>query len=309
MKLAISGKGGVGKSTIAGTLARLYAADGHRVLAIDADPDANLASAVGLPPELRARLRTIATERELIEERTGAKVKEFGQMFSLNPEVSDIADKYAQRYAGVDVLVLGAVKRAAGGCACPESVLLKALVLHLVLKRGEVVILDMEAGIEHLGRGTAMGVDLMLSVVEPGKRSFETAHRVRDMASALGIHQFGIVLNKSVAPAEEREWVAAEFGADRLLGVIPFDPRIAMADRLGSSLMELGHEDLLEPFRRLQQALNSYSPNHPPEPRAGSHPSDPKPWSLGTPGSHPSNPKPGLLGTPGSLGAPKEKIQ
>ncbi|MCL5745785.1 MAG: AAA family ATPase [Acidobacteria bacterium] len=259
MKLAISGKGGVGKSTVAGTLARLYAADGCRVLAIDADPDANLASAIGFPPELRRQIRAIAGERELIEERTGAKVRQFGQMFKLNPEVADIAERYGQRYAGVDLLVLGAVQRAAGGCACPESVLLKSLVLDLVLKRGEIVILDMEAGIEHLGRGTAMGVDLMLAVVEPGRRSVETAHRVREMAAALGIRHSAVVLNKSVAPSEECAWIGTEFGAGSLLGAIPFDSRIASADRLGSSLMELGQEDLLVPFRSLQNRLNSFT--------------------------------------------------
>ena len=134
MKIAISGKGGVGKSTVAGTLSLLWAADGRRVLAVDADPDANLASALGVPPELCARVRTIAQERGLIEERTGAKVRQFGQMFKLNPDVADIAERYAVRHAGVDLLVLGAVPHAAGGCACPESVLLKSLVLHLVLQ-------------------------------------------------------------------------------------------------------------------------------------------------------------------------------
>ena len=256
MKLAISGKGGVGKSTVAGTLACLYAAEGHEVLAIDADPDANLASALGMPPDLRAKLHTISTERHLIEERTGAKPG-YGQIFKLNPEVADIAGRYATRYAGVDLLVLGAVQQAAGGCACPESVLLKNLVLHLVLKSNEVVILDMEAGIEHLGRGTAMGVDLMLVVVEPGKRSVETAHRVKDMAASLGIHRFGIVLNKAVDKESECQWISDEFGAGSLLGVIPFDNRIGLADRLGQSLVDLGQEDLLIPFRSLKDTIAS----------------------------------------------------
>jgi len=259
VKLAISGKGGVGKSTVAGTLARLYAADGQRVLAIDADPDANLASALGFPAELRQAIRTIASERELIEERTGAKVREFGQMFKLNPAVADIAERYAQHYAGVDLLVLGAIQRAAGGCACPESVLLKSLILHLVLNRDEIVILDMEAGIEHLGRGTAMGVDLMAVVVEPGRRSLETAHRIREMAAAINIRNFGVILNKSTAPEEDSAWLCSEFDEKNLLGVIPFDARFVNADRRGLSILELRDGELLAPFHRLKETFKHYN--------------------------------------------------
>ncbi len=255
LKIAISGKGGVGKSTLAGTLARLWAAEGRRVLAIDADPDANLASALGLPTALRHTVHTISEERRLIEERTGAKVHEFGQIFSLNPEVSDIADHYATHYAGVDLLVLGAAQRAGSGCACPESILLKSLVRELVLHRDEVVILDMEAGIEHLGRGTAMGVDVIIAVVEPGQRSVDTAHRVQEMAAGLGITRFAVVLNKSTASADDQAWMTAEFGAPALLGVIPFDTRIAYADRTQQSLLELGDEEVLQPFREIQQRL------------------------------------------------------
>ncbi len=255
-KLAITGKGGVGKSTLAGTLARLYAQDGQHVLAIDADPDANLASALGMPAALRQSLHTLSEERRLIEERTGAKVREFGQIFSLNPDVSGIAEQYGTAYAGVHLLVLGAAQRAGSGCACPESVLLKSLVRELVLKRDEVVILDMEAGIEHLGRGTAMGVDLMIAVVEPGQRSVETAQRVREMAHALGIRRFAVVVNKSTDPAGDRAWMAREFGV--VLGVIPYDPRVIAADRDGLSLLDLAQDDLLAPFRDIKAALERY---------------------------------------------------
>jgi CO dehydrogenase maturation factor len=255
LKLAISGKGGVGKTTLAGTLARLMAADGRRVLAVDADPDANLASAIGLPAELRESVRTISREKELIEERTGAKAGEFGQIFSINPEVSDIADKYATSYAGVDLLVMGAVQRAGGGCACPENVLLKSLISHLVLKRDEVVILDMEAGIEHLGRSTAMGVDLMLVVVEPGQRSVETGHRVQEMASAIGIKGFAVVVNKSTYQEEDLAWMKKEFGDETVIGLIPQDRRVAEADRTGRSIVDLGDQELLAPFQEIQKII------------------------------------------------------
>jgi CO dehydrogenase maturation factor len=255
LKLAISGKGGVGKSTLAGTLALLYAAQGRPVLAIDADPDANLAAALGFPPELRQQLHTIAEERQLIEARTGAKVREFGQIFSLNPDVSGIAEQYGTAQRGVNLVVLGAAQRAGAGCACPESVLLKSLVREVILTRNEVVILDMEAGIEHLGRGTAMGVDVMVVVVEPGQRSVETAHRVHEMATGLGITRVALVLNKSLRLEDDRAWLGREFGDEALLGAIPYDPRIGDADRHGRALVDIGDDTVLAPYRAIAEAL------------------------------------------------------
>lgn len=256
LKLAISGKGGVGKSTLAGTLARLFATQGRRILAIDADPDANLASALGFPAELRDRIHTIAQEKELVEERTGAKAQEFGQIFSLNPDVQGIAEKYAVNYEGVDLLVMGAVQRAGGGCACPESVLLKSLLRYLVLKRDEIVILDMEAGIEHLGRSTAMGVDLMLAVVEPGLRSLETARRVKEMSTKIGISKFAVVVNKSTGP-DDLKWVTDEFGKDLVIGIIPYNIKFSEADRMDKSLVDMDDESLTAPYRQIKDTLES----------------------------------------------------
>jgi CO dehydrogenase maturation factor len=253
LKLAISGKGGVGKTTLAGTLARLVAAEGRRVLAVDADPDANLAYALGIPANRRQEVITLSEQRQLIEERTGARVREFGQIFALNPDVSGIAEQYATQHAGVDLLVLGAAQRAGGGCACPENVLLRSLVRHIVLKRDEVVILDMEAGVEHLGRATAAGVDLMLAVVDAGQRSVETARRVRQMAKEIGIDRFAVVGNRLEQEACAR--LARELGPDRLLASIPYDTRIVEADRTGRSLVDLGDDDLLEPFARILRIL------------------------------------------------------
>ena len=255
LKLAISGKGGVGKSTLAGTLARLFAADGRRVLAIDADPDANLASALGFPPDLIQSVQTISKQRQLIEERTGARVSEFGQIFTINPDVAGIAEQYGVDYAGVSLLVLGASQRAGGGCACPEAILLKSLVRDLVLNRDEVVILDMEAGIEHMGRGSAMGVDLMLAVVEPGQRSLDTARRVREMAKELGIKRFAAVLNKSIAIDDDIAWLKRELGEEFIIGAIPYNPIVIEADRSGRSLVDMGNDALLTPFLEIKKKI------------------------------------------------------
>ena len=163
IKIAISGKGGVGKTTLSGTLARLFARKGYDVLAIDADPSMNLASALGIknPP------KPLTEFKELIDERAGGPAG----VFKLNPKVDDIAGKFGVTGPdNVKLLVMGTIERGGSGCMCPASSFLKALMRHVILKLNSVVILDMEAGLEHLGRGTTKGIDYMLIVVEPGTR-------------------------------------------------------------------------------------------------------------------------------------------
>jgi len=135
MKIAISGKGGVGKTTLAGVMARILAHRGRKVLAIDADPDSNLASAIGLPKEALAKLSPIASMSSMIEERTGSKKGSFGSMFKLNPKVDDIPDEMGVTYEGVKLLLLGSIPQGGGGCFCPENVLLKNLVRYLLVQR------------------------------------------------------------------------------------------------------------------------------------------------------------------------------
>jgi len=241
MKIAVSGKGGVGKSTIAASIALILAQRNMRVLALDADPDANLGAALGIPGSVK--VKPISEEIALIEERTGAKVSQYGQVFKLNPEVGDVADKLAVKHNGVELLVLGAVKRGGGGCACPENVFIKALVNDLVLYKNETLIMDMEAGIEHLGRATVTGVDVMIIVVEPGQRSLDCAASVIRMSKEIGLANFVIVGNKVTGDSDKR-FISEGFPGMKVAAFLPYSEGIRNADRDGlSALAGMGKEE------------------------------------------------------------------
>ena len=242
MKLAISGKGGVGKTTLTALLAKAFSKRGYRVLAIDADPDANLAAALGCPhPET---VRPIAEMADLIEERTGAKPGTVGAVFRMNPKVDDLPEKLSAEVNGIRLMRMGTVKKGGGGCVCPESTLLRALMQHLLIERTDVVLMDMEAGIEHLGRGTSEFVDRLLVVLEPGKRSLETAAKIRELAEDIHLLRLGAVGNKVRGPDDEA-YLKRHLQGIPLFGFLPYRDSIIRADMEERPPFE-GNEDLID---------------------------------------------------------------
>lgn len=237
MKIAISGKGGVGKTTLAALLAQIYADAGRQVLAVDADPSPCLAGALGFPEELRRQLRPIAEMDELIEERTGAKPGTIGGFFTLNPRVDDIPERFSVIHRGVRLLEMGSVDTGGSGCICPESAMLKTLFTHLLFRKDDVLILDMYAGVEHLGRATVDFVDAMLVVVEPTRRSLGTAAQIKSLAADIGLTRLWLVGNK-VKNEAEAAFLAAETPSLPVLGHLPADLGVQEADRLGIPVYE-----------------------------------------------------------------------
>lgn len=237
MKLAITGKGGVGKTTLAALLAQVYADQGRNVLAADADPSPCLAGALGFPNELRARLKPIAEMDELIYERTGARPGQLGGFFTINPRVDDIPERFAVSHRNVRLLEMGSVDIGGSGCICPEGAMLKTLFTHLLFRKDDVLILDMYAGVEHLGRATVDFVDAMLVVVEPTRRSLGTAAQIKKLANDIGLNRLWLVGNK-VRTAEEAAFLEAETPGLPVLGLLTADLSVQEADRTGVAVYD-----------------------------------------------------------------------
>jgi CO dehydrogenase maturation factor len=258
MKIAISGKGGVGKTLLASVLSKIFAEAGYSVLAIDADPNSNLAATLGFPHH--DDITPISEMSALIEERTGAPPGKAGGFFKLNPKVDDLPEKYSLKYDGIRLMIMGRIKKGGTGCYCPENALLQSLVTHLLLGRDEVVILDMEAGVEHLGRATAKAVDKLIIVVEPGRRSIETAHRIKKLAGEIGLHNIAIVANK-VHGQSEREFLTSSLPSFEFLGFIPYDQAVVDADLNNRSVLDASQKVVSE-VKNIYQALISTAPTN-----------------------------------------------
>ena len=252
MKLAITGKGGVGKTTLASTLARLYADEGRTVLAADVDPDDNLGLALGLSQEEVDEIVPISKMRTLVEERTGAT--DANRFYKLNPYVADIPDKYAKDINGVKLLVMGTVDVGGSGCVCPEHVMLKSILSALTYRKNDVVIMDMEAGLEHLGRGTASGMDQFIVVIEPGARSVQTYKNVKRLALDLGIRRVRVVANK-VRDASDEEYIRKTIPAEDLLGILHYNSEVIDADRQGKSPYDFSPK-AIEEIRAIKTILD-----------------------------------------------------
>lgn len=229
LKIAIGGKGGVGKTTVTALLARCLAVDkNNKVIAIDADPVANLAAGLGISED--KPITPISQLTELISERTGAKPGTMGGFFTLNPKVDDIPERFSLERDGVRLLVMGTVQSGGSGCICPESTILKALMNHLVLFRDDIVVMDMEAGIEHLGRATSASVDALIIVVNPGARSRAAADKIRKLGRDIGIKNI-IILGNRVKNKEDEDLIRSTLSDFEIIGFLPEHEEVVAADR------------------------------------------------------------------------------
>jgi CO dehydrogenase maturation factor len=234
LKIAVSGKGGVGKTLVSGVLAGYFAKKGFKVMAIDADPSPNLALTLGIPVEEANKIVPISENAELLDKKTRT---DYPGVYKLHFTVDDIVENNGMKSPyGVNLLVMGTIKTAGGGCACGANAVIRELLRHLIIDRDEVVVVDMEAGVEHMGRGTASQVDIMLVVVDSSRKSLEIAKKISGLAHEAGIKNVFIVGNR-VRDSEEKELITdfTEKNALPLLDLIPYDDTVIKADRVGEA--------------------------------------------------------------------------
>jgi len=236
MKIAISGKGGVGKTTIMALLANQFKKKGKEVLIIDADPSPHMAQTIGIKDI--DKIKPIADMTELLVERSG-KVQG-SPFYQINPQVDDLLQKFMIEHDGIRLMVLGAIQTAEGGCACPENTVLKRMLTKLLLSPTQVVLLDMEAGVEHLGRGTIAGVDHLLIVVIPSKSSVRTALKIKKLALESGIPRISFVGNL-ILDKDDENFLQEALG-EKPVALFPDSSVIRKAERSGKPLTELSEE-------------------------------------------------------------------
>jgi CO dehydrogenase maturation factor len=262
LRIAISGKGGVGKTTLTVLLAKLFTDEGNSVIVIDADSSPNLSAALGIPPAQAEGITPLSHMSDLIEERTGVRPGEsYGQMFKINPQVDDLVEKFGiETEHKIKLLVLGTINAAGTGCFCPENALIKRLMRHMVLKRDEVLIMDMEAGVEHLGRGTTQNIDVLITVVEPGLRSVTIAKNIKNLAEELDVKNIFGVINKVTTDTDigvVKDQLEAR--GIPLLGHIPYDKVLIEADLTGRSILDAeGNEAVIKAASGIKTRLKEH---------------------------------------------------
>jgi len=256
MKIAVSGKGGVGKTLIAGGLAVAFASKGMKTIAIDADPSPNLALTLGLSPKEAQRILPISENKKLVEAKTGTG---YSGVFRLSFTVEDIVCDFSVKTPfNVNLIVMGTVQSMGSGCTCPANAVVRALLRHLVVERNEVVILDMEAGVEHMGRGTAKHVDTMLIVVDANVKSLETAKRIHELAANGGIKQIFLVGNK-IENEIQRGTIKSFAEKNRLsiLDLIPFDQKVVETEMRGETPLKYRESKAVCAIEKLCEKLTA----------------------------------------------------